>query len=209
MLAKAARLVLPLLATAVAVHTKPVDGNGRLGSPGKLLAQDVDDSSQAFVNQKQDRKLQLPVLNYVGDEGSPASAFPLGPCEGDCDDDSDCVGALICFQRPMGGVEAIPGCAGTPVGGRDYCYQDPNFGGSNAMIGMEEPVLFSRDENVLPIADDPLTLCEGDCDHNGQCEGSLWCFQRGGTEKVPGCSGDGMAGMDYVSTGYFAYPCEH
>jgi len=32
----------------------------------------------------------LPMLNYTGDNGKPAEAFPLGNCEADCDRDSDC-----------------------------------------------------------------------------------------------------------------------
>ena len=29
-------------------------------------------------------------LEFAGDNGSPSSAFPLGECQGDCDDDDDC-----------------------------------------------------------------------------------------------------------------------
>jgi hypothetical protein len=29
-------------------------------------------------------------LNYVGNNGSPTAAFPLGQCEGDCDNDGEC-----------------------------------------------------------------------------------------------------------------------
>lgn len=32
-------------------------------------------------------------------------------------------------------------------------------------------------------------LCQGDCDNDGQCEGTLKCFQRSGNEPVPGCKG--------------------
>ena len=32
----------------------------------------------------------LPELDVTGNNGSPAEAFPLGACEGDCDDDGDC-----------------------------------------------------------------------------------------------------------------------
>lgn len=192
-----ARLVLPLLGTAVAVHIKPIDGNGRLGSPGKILTQDTKNSNRAAANPNEGRILQVPTLNYVGDEGIPATAFPLGRCEGDCDNDNDCTGTLICFQRKPGSDVEIPGCDGTPEAGTDYCYEYPSIGGSNAMDVADEPELFKRDENVLPISTAALTLCEGDCDHSGECAGSLRCFQRGGTERVPGCKGTGTAGMDY------------
>jgi hypothetical protein len=40
-------------------------------------------------------------LNYVGNNGSPTSAFPLGQCEGDCDNDGECGVRLstCCFVR--------------------------------------------------------------------------------------------------------------
>ena len=40
-------------------------------------------------------------------------------------------------------------------------------------------------------------LCQGDCDGDGDCTGELTCFQRDGTEAVPGCSGSGNSGWDY------------
>ena len=58
----------------------------------------------------------------MGDNGSPADAFPLGLCEGDCDSDSQCAGNLRCFFRS--GTAQVPGCSGAGVSGKDYCY-DP------------------------------------------------------------------------------------
>ena len=34
-------------------------------------------------------------------------------------------------------------------------------------------------------------LCEGDCDSDADCEGTLICAQRGAFEAVDGCSGEG------------------
>lgn len=57
----------------------------------------------------------------MGDDGDPASAFPLQACDGDCDSDDDCFGNLKCLQR--GGDEEVPGCIGTyAVAKKDYCY---------------------------------------------------------------------------------------
>ena len=46
----------------------------------------------------------------------------------------------------------------------------------------------------------PLQACEGDCDSDTHCAGSLKCFQRTALESIPGCvaggSGD-LAGYDY------------
>ncbi|KAL3935785.1 MAG: hypothetical protein SGBAC_008760, partial [Bacillariaceae sp.] len=60
-------------------------------------------------------------LTVVGNNGIPESAFPLGWCQGDCDDDGDCEAGLICFQRDAD--TAIPGCSGGLEDGSrtDYC----------------------------------------------------------------------------------------
>jgi len=39
-----------------------------------------------------------------------------------CDNDSQCQFPLKCMQR--GGIEAVPGCSGEGVSGKDYCYSD-------------------------------------------------------------------------------------
>jgi len=43
----------------------------------------------------------------------------LDECEGDCDDDSDCVSGLTCYHD-----DVPPGCTGIAVAGADYCYDD-------------------------------------------------------------------------------------
>ena len=58
-------------------------------------------------------------LNFRGDNGQPASAFPLGNCQGDCDSDEECAGNLRCFERAE--FEDVPGCQGFGVSGFDYC----------------------------------------------------------------------------------------
>jgi hypothetical protein len=68
-----------------------------------------------------------PSLDVLGNNGSPASVYPLGLCQGDCDDDDDCEGDLVCFQRSAGGG-GVPGCQGSDSKGLDYCVnpQAPN-----------------------------------------------------------------------------------
>ena len=61
----------------------------------------------------------LPALVYAGNNGVPASAFPLKVCEGDCDSDGDCEGQLVCM--PRNGGESVPGCNGFDGGNSDYC----------------------------------------------------------------------------------------
>jgi len=42
-----------------------------------------------------------------------------------------------------------------------------------------------------------LQKCEGDCDGDDDCAGSLECLRRSGSESVPGCEGTGTDGWDY------------
>lgn len=43
----------------------------------------------------------------------------LGLCEGDCKDDDDCAEGLVCLDRDS--EDEVPGCAGEPRKGDDYC----------------------------------------------------------------------------------------
>lgn len=56
----------------------------------------------------------------IGNNGSPSAVFPLGRCEGDCDNDGECDDGLKCFQRD--GVKPVPGCLGEGQSNTDYCY---------------------------------------------------------------------------------------
>lgn len=44
-----------------------------------------------------------------------------------------------------------------------------------------------------------LGTCQGDCDSDADCQRSLRCYQRGGFEPVPFCSGFGTEGTDYCA----------
>jgi len=44
-----------------------------------------------------------------------------------------------------------------------------------------------------------LGMCQGDCDNDEDCSGNLRCFQRTGTEPVPGCTGTGIQSVDYCT----------
>ena len=67
-------------------------------------------------------------LLYPSD-GIPAAVYPLGLCQGDCDNDQECLGNLVCYQRS--GFEGVPGCLGgeDDSSANDYCVPPP--GGSN------------------------------------------------------------------------------
>ncbi|CAB9514047.1 AAI [Seminavis robusta] len=110
---------------------------------------------------------------------------PCAVCQGDCDTNDDCVGALECFHRPQDDTSPIPGCSGVGVAGRDYCYAPkPNS---------------LRPRMPECTADLPCGMCEGDCDDSTECAPGLTCFTRGQGDLTPilGCDGLGIAGLDY------------
>ncbi|KAI2492348.1 Bacterial protein of unknown function (DUF839) [Fragilaria crotonensis] len=159
-----------------------------------------------------------------GDNGAPATAFPLGECSGDCDNDDECFGDLSCFQR--NGIEAVPGCSGTGVSAKDYCYKTTGAGVLSYVGDEDVPIrafplgtcegdcdndgdcapglLCWKSETPVPgctgtrvTGKGVLLQCSGDCDLNQDCFGDLTCFQRNGTVAVPGCSGTGTSDQDY------------
>ena len=75
------------------------------------------------------------------------------------------------------GNEPIPGCIGTAEPGEDYCRSPdatspptPQPTGTSA----ELQVVFEG----IGAPPNPLGTCQGDCDNDDECEGSLKCFQR-------------------------------
>jgi len=65
-------------------------------------------------------KVYSGVVKTIGNDGEPASSFPLGWCESDCDDDSECQTGLVCYERSEDS-DMVPGCTGEPDGDSDYC----------------------------------------------------------------------------------------
>ncbi|EEC45889.1 predicted protein, partial [Phaeodactylum tricornutum CCAP 1055/1] len=166
-----------------------------LSSLGSEVSSGLPDENRS------DRRLQS--VAVVGDNGSPSSRFPLGLCQGDCDRDSDCAGTLRCFQR--NGGQDVPGCAGGAKdrSKSDYCY-NPNASvrpppAPVATRPIPAPVPSPASVAVVgnngsPSSRFPLGLCQGDCDRDSDCAGTLRCFQRNGGQDVPGCSGGSNEG---------------
>jgi len=126
-------------------------------------------------------------LQDIGNNGVPAEVFPLGQCQGDCDNDGECQAGLICAQR--GNYEPVLGCTGHETHKtNDYCYGRPH-----------ENYLWSVGNDGVPANSFPMNACEGDCDDDSDCAGDLECFKRGirSHEPVPGCEGRGSGGEDY------------
>lgn len=119
--------------------------------------------------------------------------YPLGPCEGDCNADSDCEYGLICSSGDDYDSTNIPGCIGLPgISSYDYC----SHGGIwLQMVGdaNKPPELF------------PLDVCQGDCDNDDECKDGLICIHRGNSDdsEVPGCIGGSLtqSWIDYCSPG--------
>ncbi|KAL7542499.1 hypothetical protein ACHAXR_011825, partial [Thalassiosira sp. AJA248-18] len=143
----------------------------------------------------------------MGNNWVPAQNFPLKVCEGDCDNDGDCDFAntgLKCFARS--GHEAVPGCIGegTQGAGRgdDICYVPPAPTPHPTRSPLPPTLDIARPledigNNMLPAHMFPLDACQGDCDHDGECQDGLVCFKRNGFEAIPGCEGQGSSGDDY------------
>jgi hypothetical protein len=66
-------------------------------------------------------QMKLKQVNQVGNNDSPSRYYPLEECKGDCDNNDDCMGNLICYQREP--YQGVPNCdGGEAFGGRaDFC----------------------------------------------------------------------------------------
>ncbi|KAL3943047.1 MAG: hypothetical protein SGBAC_002866 [Bacillariaceae sp.] len=64
-------------------------------------------------------------------------------------------------------------------------------------------LLVSVGNDGLPANLFPLKMCQGDCDRNRDCAGDFVCYQRAGTERVPGCLGQGTPDQDYCTHPHF------
>lgn len=136
-----------------------------------------------------------PALNFKGN-----TAWPYGPCEGDCDSDADCLPGLTCFQRS--GSTPVPGCANGGNGDRsdvDYCVGTPT---STNVDDADDDKNGGDEGELAAIAGDLesnilLSRCEADCDSDDECGSGLMCYQRDDDEAVPGCNGTPRSGWDY------------
>ena len=197
-----------------AMRSKGDDDASSLKQKRSLVASRINDSNRKSTSAlavvsptpPPPRALTAPVpthssLKYIGNDWEPLNRFPLGECEGDCDEDGDCAGDLICFERKTDGYKPVPGCLGgeDDSSGTDYCIR------AGASIVTAPPTTAPPTISPAPtpayaslkkVGNDwdpsngyPLSECEGDCDIDRDCEGDLICFQRDGIESVPGCLG--------------------
>ena len=109
----------------------------------------------------------------------------------DCDNDENCDLGLVCQERKDD--ESVFGCTGTGIDSVDYCIK-PREG---QLVKVADNRAGECACEKYPAAMFPLKRCQGDCDHNNDCDGDLICFERDSYEAVPGCSGKGISGTDY------------
>merc|ERR1711957_629026 len=83
------------------------------------------------------------------------------------------------------GRSAYGGCE---IGGK----RGGNGGGHKVIKATKKYVLYGDD-----VSGRNLGKCQGDCDHNSDCNKGLICSQRSGYSKIPGCSGKGKKDWDY------------
>jgi hypothetical protein len=102
------------------------------GELRRLGAPDEDFFTASDWKKKPHRQLEVQVC-LKGNNGKPATAFPLQKCQGDCDNDDECAGSLKCLQRRSD--EPVPGCTGLTdnMNGRDFCY-DPSDSSSGSLV---------------------------------------------------------------------------
>ena len=70
-------------------------------------------------------------------------------------------------------------------------------GGSESIQNTASDATNSKLRKTKCSAKKPCDACQGECDIDNDCKGDLKCFQRTGSEKIPGCFGSGTAGSDY------------
>ena len=118
----------------------------------------------------------------VDDPEGPFS-FPLQACQGDCDNDDECAGPLVCELRDA--KEVIPGCLGEGLSGKDYCRipditleptmslvptsAQPTESPTSTASPTSLPPLVIVGNNGSPSSAFPLQRCEADCDSDGEC----------------------------------------
>jgi hypothetical protein len=106
--------------------------------------------SESSVRGHEPKQRRLVDIEIIG--ADPVDNYPLARCQGDCDNDVQCVGELVCYQRNA--YDPVPGCSGGTSGTSrtDYCV-DP----SDIPSGPKPPPVASPTSPVVTPTPSPLT----------------------------------------------------
>jgi len=108
-------------------------------------------------------------------------ATPLGECTGNCNDDDDCSGSLVCWDTGSNREVPVPGCSGTSTENWDYCVDselaEEWYTPLECEYGSEDILLYE---------------CQGDCDSDDHCAGRLECLDWS-NHAPPQCTPVGRA----------------
>lgn len=110
---------------------------------------DKDDPEAVKVQHGSDYSIRVkpsPVFPLESDGWSGCSnSSPCYECQGDCDNNQQCLGVLECHQRD--GIPPVPGCSGNGNSSYDYCVVPGDL-----CLDARDDVSFRPCENPLPEA---------------------------------------------------------
>jgi len=207
------------LSSSMDIHIKSTEGVStlELGVKEKIENLNLDSGGQS-------PELKTLSSSEISDKGDD---YKLAMCEGDCDNDEDCAGDLICFDRSSGSTAPVPGCSGEGSAGRDYCTEPPPPTDAPSDAPSSVPTMSPTFAPTGPLpsltivqkpevsgadGDPPLTNVDRDvrrarddgtyylCEGDcdeDECSEGLLCYKRSGLAPVPGCSGQGESGDNY------------
>ena len=135
----------------------------------------------------------------------------IGECKGDCDADYQCATGLKCFHRSRPGT--VTGCMGRSVSSYDYCYRPVPTAYPTAFptaYPTNPPSVAAHKDaksltthgynahNLANVKKHGFGMCQGDCDSDAQCRGSMVCYQSHKSgNTITGCEGRTLAIHDY------------
>lgn len=104
-------------------------------------------------------------LDELGNDGFPANVFPLGRCQGDCDNDDECGEGLVCFQRIA--RDFVPGCldGDEESSNTDFCIPE-GFTWTPTFQPTWEPTFKSINRDTPAPSETPVDFPDTDIDSN-------------------------------------------
>ena len=150
-------------------------------------------------------------IQFVGQTRDCSASNKCGRCEGHCQNNRECQGSLVCFKKGGRG-KPVPGCIGIDGSKTDWCTVDASSPDTPIPPTPSPQTPTLPIEGSIPLvgqtrdcsASDKCGRCEGHCQNNRECQGSLVCFKKGGRGKpVPGCIGNDGSRTDWCTEADF------